>query len=157
MRGEVFLRLADFEKVNAELGDARKTLFANPRNATAGTLRQKDPQITASRPLSIYFHGLVRIDGHPLGSYSETLAYLQGLGLRVHPEAKVCKTLDEVKAYVASMQNRRHALEHDRRRRHQGRFVRRPGRARQYLGISPLGHRLKFPAKSRPLASRTSR
>ena len=44
VRGEVFLRLADFEKVNAELGDARKTLFANPRNATAGTLRQKDPR-----------------------------------------------------------------------------------------------------------------
>ena len=55
----------------------------------------------------------MRIDGHPLASYSETLAYLQELGLRVHPEAKVCKTLDEVKAYVASMQDRRHALEHE--------------------------------------------
>jgi len=113
VRGEVFLRVADFERVNAELGDSRKTLFANPRNATAGTLRQKDPAVTASRPLSVYFHGLVRIEGKELGSYSETLQYLQEIGLRVHPEAKICKTRDAVKAYVASMAERRHALEHE--------------------------------------------
>jgi DNA ligase (NAD+) len=113
VRGEVFLRVADFERVNAELGEGRKTLFANPRNATAGTLRQKDPAVTASRPLSVYFHGLVRIDGKELHSYSETLQYLQDAGLRVHPEAKVCRTRAEVKAYVASMAERRHALEHE--------------------------------------------
>jgi DNA ligase (NAD+) len=113
VRGEVFLRVEDFERINAELGDARKTLFANPRNATAGTLRQKDPSITASRPLSVYFHGLVRIDGKELRSYTETLAYLQEVGLRVHPEMRRCATLAEVKAYVASMAERRHALEHE--------------------------------------------
>jgi DNA ligase (NAD+) len=113
VRGEVFLRVADFEKVNAELGDGRKTLFANPRNATAGTLRQKDPAVTASRPLSVYFHGLVRIDGKELGSYSETLKYLQEIGLRVTPEGRPCATRDEVKAYVKSMGERRHALEHE--------------------------------------------
>jgi DNA ligase (NAD+) len=113
VRGEVFLRLSDFEKINAELGEGRKTLFANPRNATAGTLRQKDPAVTASRPLSVYFHGLVRIDGKELRSYSETLRYLQEIGLRVHPEAKQCATLEEVKAYVASMGQKRHALEHE--------------------------------------------
>jgi DNA ligase (NAD+) len=113
VRGEVFLRVADFERINAELGDARKTLFANPRNATAGTLRQKDPQVTASRPLSVYFHGLVRIDGKDLGSYSETLAYLREIGLRVHPDAKPCATIDDVKAYVEDMRQRRHALEHE--------------------------------------------
>ena len=63
VRGEVFLRLADFERINDELGAAGKPLFANPRNSTAGLLRQKDPQVTASRPLSVYFHGLVRIAG----------------------------------------------------------------------------------------------
>jgi len=113
VRGEVFLRLADFEKINAELGDSRKTLFANPRNATAGTLRQKDPAVTASRPLSVYFHGLVRVDGKELKSYSETLRYLKEIGLRVHPEAKSCPALAEVKTYVASMAERRHALEHE--------------------------------------------
>jgi DNA ligase (NAD+) len=113
VRGEVFLRLADFERLNVELGQAGKTLFANPRNATAGTLRQKDPSVTASRPLSVYFHGLVRIDGKELRSYSETLRYLQEVGLRTHPEMKPCATLDEVKKYVASMEERRHALEHE--------------------------------------------
>jgi DNA ligase (NAD+) len=113
VRGEVFLRIADFERINAELGDAQKALFANPRNAAAGMLRQKDPAVTASRRLSVYFHGLVRIDGKELRSYSETLAYLQEVGLRVHPEAKACRTLDEVKAYVARTGERRHALEHE--------------------------------------------
>jgi DNA ligase (NAD+) len=113
VRGEVFLRVEDFERINAELGEGRKTLFANPRNATAGTLRQKDPQVTASRPLSVYFHGLVKIEGKELRSYSETLRYLQEVGLRVHPEAKSLATTKEVKAYVASMAERRHALEHE--------------------------------------------
>ena len=99
--------------MNAETRRRQKDAICQPAQRDRGHARPKDPQITASRPLSIYFHGLVRIDGHPLASYSETLAYLQGLGLRVHPEAKVCKTLDEVKAYVASMQERRHALEHE--------------------------------------------
>jgi DNA ligase (NAD+) len=113
VRGEVFLRVEDFERINAELGEGRKTLFANPRNATAGTLRQKDATITASRPLSVYFHGLVKIEGKELRSYSETLAYLHEIGLRVHPEAKSYGTTAEVKAYVASMADRRHALEHE--------------------------------------------
>ena len=113
VRGEVFLRKEDFERLNAELGAAGKPIFANPRNSTAGMLRQKDPKVTASRPISIYFHGLVRIDGHPLASYSATLAYLRDLGLRTHPEARPCATLDEVRAYVARMAERRHALEHE--------------------------------------------
>jgi DNA ligase (NAD+) len=113
VRGEVFLRVSDFEKINTELGEGRKTLFANPRNATAGTLRQKDAAVTASRPLTVYFHGLVRVEGKELRSYSETLRYLQEVGLRVHPEAKQCATLSEVKAYVAAMGEKRHALEHE--------------------------------------------
>lgn len=113
VRGEVFLRKVDFERINEELGAAGKPLFANPRNSTAGMLRQKDPKITASRPLSIFFHGLVRIDGKALGSYSETLATLREWGLRTHPESKSCATLDDVRAYVAQMAERRHALEHE--------------------------------------------
>jgi DNA ligase (NAD+) len=112
-RGEVFLRVSDFDRMNAELGAQGKALFANPRNLTAGLLRQKDPAVTASRPLSIYFHGLVRVDGRTFPSYSQALATLREWGLRTHPEAKVCPTLDDVRAYVASMANRRHALEHE--------------------------------------------
>jgi DNA ligase (NAD+) len=113
VRGEVFLRTADFERLNHELGSVGRTLFANPRNAAAGTLRQKDPAVTASRPLSVYFHGLVRIEGHSLGSHFEMLEYLTSIGLRVHPEAKRCSRLSEVKEYLESMRERRHALEHE--------------------------------------------
>jgi DNA ligase (NAD+) len=113
VRGEAFLRLEDFERINLELGKEGKPLFANPRNATAGLLRQKDPAVTASRPLSVYFHGLVRIEGRRLESYSETLAYLREIGLRTHPEAKACANLDEVRAYIAGVAERRHAMEHE--------------------------------------------
>jgi DNA ligase (NAD+) len=113
VRGEVFLRKDDFARINDELGTAGKPLFANPRNATAGLLRQKDAQVTAAWPVSIYFHGLVRIDGRVLASYSQTLATLRDLGLRTHPEARACAMLDEVRTYVASMATRRHALEHE--------------------------------------------
>jgi DNA ligase (NAD+) len=113
VRGEVFLRVADFDRINLEMGAAGKPLFANPRNATAGLLRQKDPTVTAGRPLTVYFHGLIRIDGKSPPSYSATLAYLRELGLRTHPEAKTLATLDDVRAYVADMAARRHALEHE--------------------------------------------
>ena len=113
VRGEVFLRLEDFDKINAELGEAKKPLFANPRNTAAGMLRQKDPSATAARPLAIYFHGLVRIDGVDLASYSETLEYLKDLGLRVHPDAKACATLADAKKAIAKLLERRHALDHE--------------------------------------------
>ncbi len=113
LRGEVFLTIADFGRVNEDLGEQGKTLFANPRNASAGTLRQKDPQITASRPLSIYFHGVVRVDGLNLRTHTETFEYLKSIGLRVHPDAKAVKKLDDVKAYCARTNERRHSLDHE--------------------------------------------
>jgi DNA ligase (NAD+) len=113
VRGEAFLRLVDFDRINEELGAAGKPLFANPRNSTAGLLRQKDPNVTAARPISIYFHGLVKIAGKKLAGYAETLEYLRELGLRTHPEGKTCNGIDEVRAYVADMGERRHALEHE--------------------------------------------
>jgi DNA ligase (NAD+) len=113
VRGEVFLRLEDFERVNKELGDADKTLFANPRNASAGTLRVKDPKITASRPLSIFFHGLVRVDGKRFASHSEIFEYLRSVGLRVHPESTRVTALDDVKKYCDVLVAKRHDLDHE--------------------------------------------
>ncbi len=113
LRGEVFLNLKDFEQVNEELGEAGKTLFANPRNAAAGTLRQKDPSKTATRPLSIYFHGVVRADGLRLDTHWELLEYLKSIGLRVHPGAKRTPGAKEIKAYCAKTQEKRHDMDHE--------------------------------------------
>jgi DNA ligase (NAD+) len=113
IRGEVFLRLEDFEKINKELGDADKPLFANPRNTAAGMLRQKDPKVTASRPLSIAFHGIVRCDGLRINSYSESIEHMREWGLRPHPLSEPVKTIDDVKTYAASLEEKRHSLDHE--------------------------------------------
>jgi DNA ligase (NAD+) len=148
VRGEVFLRLADFDRINEELGAAGKPLFANPRNLSAGLLRQKDPSVTAARPLSVYFHGLVKIVGRKLESYSETLGYLRELGLRTHPEGKSCVGLDAVRAYVADMQARRQrARTRDRRGGHQGRPVRRRERAGRDVEVPARGDRVQVPGR----------
>ena len=113
VRGEVYLGLEDFEKLNAELGEAGKTLFANPRNAAAGTLRQKDPAVTASRPLRLFVHGLVTARGVVLRSQSEALTYFREVGLRVHPEWEKLSNLDEVRAYIDRIGKKRHSLGHE--------------------------------------------
>ena len=113
VRGEIFLRLADFDRINQELGAAGKPLFANPRNLSAGLLRQKDPAVTAARPLSIYCHGIVHVVGRTFATYSDALRALRELGLRTHPESKTCASLDDVRAYIADIGGRRHALEHE--------------------------------------------
>lgn len=113
VRGEVYLRVADFGRINAELGEAQKPLFSNPRNTAAGMLRQKNPASTAQRPLRIYFHGLVREEGSGLKSQWALLEYLRAAKLPVHPKSKRCATLDEAKAYIAAMRDRRHALDHE--------------------------------------------
>ena len=113
VRGEVYLPIADFERLNAELGDQGKTLFANPRNAAAGALRQKDPHVTAARPLSLYFHGLIRAEGVAFRTHGEILDYLRGVGLRVHPRSTRCAGLGEVEAYLARLEADRHTLEHE--------------------------------------------
>jgi len=113
VRGEVYLPLEEFERINTERGEQGKALFPNPRNSAAGTLRQKDPKVTASRALSIDFHGLVRIDGVELGSHWQTFDYLRKLGLRTPPEAKKAKDMKAVKAYIAGIAERRHKLSHE--------------------------------------------
>lgn len=113
VRGEVFLRIADFEHINAELGGAGKPLFANPRNAAAGSLRQKDPRVTASRPLSIYFHGPVRVDGADLRTQWEALEFFRSLGLPVDPESQRYRSFEDAKAHAKSLEQRRHELGHE--------------------------------------------
>ena len=120
IRGEVYLPLAAFEDLNARQEAADLRLFSNPRNAAAGSLRQRDPEVTASRALSIWAYQLVVVgDGVAAGDgaaldhpsrHSESLETLRRLGLPVNPETKVVVGLQAVYEYCTELQQRRHSL-----------------------------------------------
>ena len=114
VRGEVFMKTADFDALNDTLLDAGKTPFANPRNAAAGSLRQKDPKVTATRPLSFYCHGFGEVTGG-VGFAKQSQGYdlLSAWGLPVSPHSRVAGTLEEVWAFIAGHGEDRHALEHE--------------------------------------------
>ncbi len=113
VRGEVFMRPADFEVLNASLVAAERPPFANPRNSAAGSLRQKDPRVTASRRLSFLCHGLGAVDGTPPARLSESYDLLRGLGLPVGDHNRVVDGLDAALAYIDQMGTRRHSFEHE--------------------------------------------
>ena len=113
VRGEVFFPLAAFAELNESLEEAGKSLFANPRNAAAGSLRQKDPRVTASRPLSIVVHGIGARTGIDFDSQSKAYELLSELGLPTSDRFKVCGTRAEVQKYIDYYQEHRHDVEHD--------------------------------------------
>jgi DNA ligase (NAD+) len=111
VRGEVYLPVASFERMNevAAANDGR--LFVNPRNAAAGSLRQKDPSITAARDLSFWVYQLGEVvGGPPLERHTDSLDYLAKLGIPVNPEIKVFDNLDDVHAHCAHWESHRHDL-----------------------------------------------
>lgn len=95
VRGEVFISRKDFVKINEEQEALGQTLFANPRNAAAGSLRQLDPKITAGRKLDIFVFNIQRIEGKTFSTHAETLEYMKLLGFRVSPGYKVCSNIRE--------------------------------------------------------------
>jgi DNA ligase (NAD+) len=113
VRGEVFFPLAAFAELNDSLEEAGKTLFANPRNAAAGSLRQKDPRVSASRPLSIVVHGIGARSGIDFDSQSKAYELLSELGLPTSDRFKVCGTRAEVQKFIDYYQEHRHDVEHD--------------------------------------------
>jgi DNA ligase (NAD+) len=113
VRGEVFFPLAAFAELNESLEEAGKSLFANPRNAAAGSLRQKDPRVSASRPLSIVVHGIGARTGIDFDSQSKAYELLAELGLPTSDRFKVCGTRTEVQKYIDYYQEHRHDVEHD--------------------------------------------
>ncbi|NHC13472.1 NAD-dependent DNA ligase LigA [Motilibacter sp. E257] len=113
VRGEVFFPSDEFEGLNASLVAQGKPPFANPRNAAAGSLRQKDPRVTAQRPLRLTLHGLGARDGFEPTSQSESYAALQELGLPVSSRYRVVETLEEAKAYIRHWGEHRHDVEHE--------------------------------------------
>lgn len=96
VRGEVFMPRESFYKLNEQRELDEEPLFANPRNAAAGSLRQLNPKVTASRKLDIYIFNIQRIEGKSFETHSEALDYLKKLGLKVIPKYTVCKNIDEV-------------------------------------------------------------
>lgn len=95
VRGEVFIETKAFEEMNAEREVLEQPLFANARNAAAGSLRQLDSKITAERPLSIYIFNVQKIEGKEFSSHYEELNYLETLGFTVNPVRIYCKTIEE--------------------------------------------------------------
>jgi len=113
VRGEVFFPVAAFNQLNEELEEAGKQLFANPRNSAAGSLRQKDPRITASRPLDVVVHGIGAGEGITFDSQSDAYAQLKALGLPTSNRFKVCATRAEVLAFIENYNIHRHDVEHE--------------------------------------------
>ena len=113
VRGEVFFPIKAFNEFNEEIQESGKAAFANPRNAAAGSLRQKDPRVTASRPLSMVVHGIGAIDGAAFSSQSEAYELLKSWGLPTSDRYKVVKTRKEVEEFVDYYNTHRHDVEHE--------------------------------------------
>jgi len=113
IRGEVFFPVAAFNQLNEELEEAGKQLFANPRNSAAGSLRQKDPRITASRPLSVVVHGVGANQGVAFKSQSDAYAQLKDLGAPTSDRFKVCATRVDVVKFIEYYNEHRHDVEHE--------------------------------------------
>jgi DNA ligase (NAD+) len=113
VRGEVFMPREAFARLNAQLEEAGESVFANPRNAAAGAVRQKDPAVTASRPLEIFlYHVSVLVPGG-LRSHWETLEALKKSGFPVNPGSVLCEDMDAVIACCRRMEAGRDALGYD--------------------------------------------
>ena len=109
VRGEVFMPKKSFHKLNERQEEEGKPLFANPRNAAAGSLRQLDPKIAASRGLDIYIFNIQLIEGVEFSSHEETLSYLENLKFKVIPH-KTLNNVEEIVAQVASIDRNREKL-----------------------------------------------
>lgn len=114
VRGEVFMPVSAFKKLNEEQAAQGQRLFANPRNAAAGSIRQKDSSITATRDLAFFAYQLGHLEGGPgFTRHQETLDFLQGLGLPVNPENRVLPSLEAVHGYCQEWQARRHDVDYE--------------------------------------------
>ncbi len=147
VRGEVYLPIAEFAKLNEQRAEAGETTFANPRNSAAGSLRQLDPKITASRPLSLWTYGIGARGGWEPESHSEMLEWLRERGFPVN---------DQVAGPPGDRRGRRAlplvggpprgARLRDRRRGGQGGRPRAAARARRRRARAALGDRMEVPA-----------
>ncbi len=113
VRGEVFLAKKDFAELNRQRTEQGEPLFANPRNAAAGSLRQLDPKITAARPLSFFVYGVADPAALPCASLTELFPHLRSLGFPVNPLIKFCRSLAEAEEHYNHLQQLRHELDYE--------------------------------------------
>lgn len=113
IRGEVFISSADFKALNEKIVAEGKNPFANPRNAAAGSLRQKDAAVTAQRPLSMYVHGIGSSQGLGIETQSEVYELLASWGLPVSPYTETFTAVEDIFAYIERYGQQRHSLVHE--------------------------------------------
>ena len=113
VRGEVFFPKASFRQLNNDRAEAGEPLFANPRNATAGSLKQLDSSVTAKRPLDFFCHGVGQVEGVSFASHAQLHQALSGWGLKPVPYGRVCSTLDEVFVVFDELEQQRDSLPYE--------------------------------------------
>ena len=111
VRGEIYISKRDFVRMNEELEEAGEEPLANPRNAAAGAVRQKDPKLVAKKRLSAYLYHVVAVDGRQVESQWAAYALLDRLGLPTNPQRRLCRSLDEVIAFIEEWREHRHDLD----------------------------------------------
>jgi DNA ligase (NAD+) len=112
-RGEVIMQLKKFKELNRKREEMGEPLFANPRNAAAGSVRQLDSKITAGRPLEIYCYGIGEVRGRTFKTHSEILQTFPKWGLRTNPYIQKCQNIDEVLGYYHKMNEKRETLPYE--------------------------------------------
>jgi DNA ligase (NAD+) len=114
VRGEIYMPVSAFEALNARQAELGERPYVNPRNTAAGSVRQKDPAITATRQLSIWVYQLGHLEGGPqLATHTESITWLGELGLRVNPANRRVEDLEAVEAFVAEAEAARHAADYE--------------------------------------------
>ncbi|MBA2876850.1 NAD-dependent DNA ligase LigA [Thermaerobacillus caldiproteolyticus] len=112
-RGEAYMPKKSFERLNEQRRERGEELFANPRNAAAGSLRQLDPKIAASRHLDLFVYGLANAEELGIDSHSAALDYLQQLGFKTNPARRKCANMDEVIQFIHEWQEKRPQLSYE--------------------------------------------
>jgi DNA ligase (NAD+) len=113
VRGEVYMTKADFLKLNKRQQEAGDTIFANPRNSAAGSLRQKDASVTASRPLGFFAYAWGQMSEMPADTQSGMIKWFEHCGFKTNPLTKICRTVEELIAFHRDIEQRRARLDYD--------------------------------------------
>lgn len=113
VRGEIYLPKAEFVRINQEREERGEKIFANPRNAAAGSLRQLDPGITARRALAGFIYDIIYLEGQEINDQQEALQFLREVGLPVNQEAKFCDGINEIYDYCQAYEEKRHQLPYE--------------------------------------------